>query len=789
MFRICSALLSIFFSLLSLNGQEVSILPYLQDVSPDQAFILWETTSEADSFIDWGTDMNLGNQNQAISFPSAEGRMVHQVQLDQLEPRTHYFYQAHSGLWSSDVFRFKTAPQPGQELNFNIVAMSDMQVDGAHPNKFQEIVEEGVLDYFEENYEGELVDNLALVLLPGDLVPDGNNFGSWATTFFNPAEKLSALIPFYPVLGNHENNSGYFFTYFKLPENGSEGLEERWWYKDYGNVRFIGLDSNAPFTTAEQIVWLQTLLDSTCEAEEIDFVFAQLHHPHKSELWTPGESGFTGEVINRLENFTTDCTKPSIHFFGHTHGYSRGQSRDHKHLWINVATAGGAIDNWGEFPNFDYDEFSVSQDEYGFVLVEVYGETDPKMIIKRISRGDQDVITENTITDSLVLRQQSKLVDKPLAIAPVNSTLAPECVVLEASSFSAPNSSSSHGQSHWQISTLESGFDDPVFESWKNFENWYFEVDTQANDDLWDEVANGLNPHTDYIWRVRYRDREMNWSDWSEVAEFQTSESILGENLLENAGAEEGISQWDVLEGVVESLPALECNGVNPNSGERYLIVGGLCEHSPFARTSQSIDLTNYTEEIEAGNLQANFGGYLSDFSGVDLPEMKLVFLDEFENILSETETISSLNSTWTFLSAWADIPTQSRSMEFHLMGTRNAGEDNDCYFDDLFLRVGQSETDCEVFSSTGSFTEVARLLVSPNPANGICQVEIPWQSNEHLQVSLIDLNGKKWSPQISINEKGFEILKGDLANGTYIISVRQGNELFAQGKVQLLSD
>jgi len=42
-------------------------------------------------------------------------------------------------------------------------------------------------------------------------------------------------------------------------------------------------------------------------------------------------------------------------------------------LWINVAfSAGGsAIDNWGEFEGRDYDEFTVTQDEYGFCYVEV----------------------------------------------------------------------------------------------------------------------------------------------------------------------------------------------------------------------------------------------------------------------------------------------------------------------------------------------------------------------------------------------------------------------------------
>ncbi|MEZ4891728.1 MAG: hypothetical protein R2778_01790 [Saprospiraceae bacterium] len=286
-------------------------------------------------------------------------------------------------------------------------------------------------------------------------------------------------------------------------------------------MRIIGLDSNGPYTNAEQLSWLDDVLAQTCDADSIDFVFAQLHHPHKSELWTPGESDYTGEVVARLEQFSTDCGKPSIHFFGHTHAYSRGQSRDHKHLWINVATSGGAIDNWGEFPNFDYDEFSVSQDDYGFVMVEVTDDADPKVTIKRISRGDQDTIIDNRLTDSLTIRLNPGIVHKPVAIAPIDG-VAPECVTLEASEFSSPNPDASHGQSHWQVSTFDNGFNNPVAESWKNFENWYFEVDTQAGDDLTDEDISGLEPFTTYIWRVRYRDREMNWSDWSFPGIFTT---------------------------------------------------------------------------------------------------------------------------------------------------------------------------------------------------------------------------------------------------------------------------
>ena len=111
------------------------------------------------------------------------------------------------------------------------------------------------------------------------------------------------------------------------------GLEERTCYKDLSNIRIIGFDSNVNGADQDtQLAWLEDLLVTTCTEEHIDFVFAELNHPHLSELWTPGESSLTGEIIDLLEGFTTDCTKASIHFFGHTHSYSRGQSRDDHHL-------------------------------------------------------------------------------------------------------------------------------------------------------------------------------------------------------------------------------------------------------------------------------------------------------------------------------------------------------------------------------------------------------------------------------------------------------------------------
>ena len=769
-----------------LAAQNLTIQPYLQDADPHTISILWETDTPDDSIIEWGLTDALGNTQTGTSYPSEGDATVHEVQLHDLVPQTRYYYRVRSENLTSDIYSFKTPPLASEHASFRIVAMSDMQKDGSHPDKFREIVEEGVIHYLEDEFGGELIDNLALVMLPGDLVVNGNNFDQWRHDFFNPAEKLLRHVPAYPVLGNHENNSAYYFTYFKMPENGSPGYEEHWWFKDYGNTRIIGLNSNAAFANADQLNWLDDLLSQTCSADSIDFVFAQLHHPHKSELWTPGESDFTGEVIARMEQFSSNCGKPSIHFFGHTHGYSRGQSRDHKHLWINVASAGGAIDNWGEFPNFDYDEFSVSQDEYGFVVVEVIDDDDPRIVIKRIGRGDQDMVVDNELRDSLSIRLLDGLVEVPSPLYPVEVEVIPECVTLLATAFTSPNEQALHGQSHWQVTTLENGFDEPVAESWKNFENWYFEIDTQEGDDLSDEVIHGLDEFTTYYWRVRYRDREMNWSDWSTPVTFTTGASTALPNLLVNPGAENELDQWQTLEGVVEALESQVCNGVAPHSGEKYFIVGGLCEHSSFARAAQDVDVSMHADSIDAGSFEVNFGGYLSNYNGSDRPEMRVLFLDGSGLELGQTNTLTTLNSSWTLVSEWAEIPAQTRSLRMELSGTRNAGTDNDSYFDDLFLKVGRNEVDCSPLTATGSPAGqyVPELRISPNPMSDHCAIHIPEGIEGELVLQMTDFLGNKVIPVQHRSEDSFLLERGSLATGSYLLWLRKGNRLIGTGKL-----
>ena len=598
-----------------------------------------------------------------------------------------------------------------------------MQWDPRFAKKFDSIINVGIIKYLKERHTGNLEDDLSLFMVPGDLVVTGGNPNDWRRTFFEPASKLLGHVPVYAVMGNHEILGGgaknsYFFKYFKLPENGTPGFEEHWWYKDYNNVRIIGLDTNFPYDNQRQLNWLDELLSNTCKVDSIDFVFAQLHHPHKSELWRvpQAESDFTKEVVHKLEQFSSRCKKPSIHFFGHAHGYSRGQSRDHKHLWINVASGGGALDNWNK--PFDYDQFSVSMNEFGFVIVEITNEQNPKIVMKRISIGNETHPINNTITDSLTMGVKTGKINTPYPISPKSKKVNPNCVTLKASAFTSPRIDAEHGQSHWQISSKPNDFSNPVKQSWKNFENWFKGENSQDGDDLTNESIVQLKPSRTYHWRVRYRDKQMNWSKWSISASFKTGKPL--KNLLKNSGAEENLKYWSITQGVSESLQKKQYYSVPAYSGKRYFAVGGVytTSNETVSKMVQDVDVQPYANQIDREILTANYGGYLSNYAGDDLPEVKIIFLDDKKRLLGESNVLSTENNAWTMLSGWTQIPKHTRTIRIELKGTKVKNSDSDCYFDDMFLRIHPNHSHCAKRTKpiTIQPNYIPKMNIDPNP-------------------------------------------------------------------------
>ena len=109
--------------------------PYHQDPSPNSMWICWETPSDSESVVEFGTSPLLGNSTSGSYLVSSAGTIIHQVLVTGLQPNTTYWYQAHTGSWYSGVKHFKTPPLQSSEASWRFAALSDTQIDGGNSQK------------------------------------------------------------------------------------------------------------------------------------------------------------------------------------------------------------------------------------------------------------------------------------------------------------------------------------------------------------------------------------------------------------------------------------------------------------------------------------------------------------------------------------------------------------------------------------------------------------------------------------------------------------------------------
>ena len=139
-----------------------------------------------------------------------------------------------------------------------------------------------------------------------------------------------------------------------------------------------------------------------------------------------------------------------------------------------------------------------------------------------------------------------------------------------------------------------------------------------------------------------------------------------------------------------------------------------------------------------------DYGGYLSNWGGSDHPEMVVFFLDDNSNELDNGIPLDTYNSTWTLVNYTYPIPAETRKVKMVLMGTRFSGEDNDSYFDDIFLKVWQSE-DCMNTVIQGDLNQdgtlnILDIVIIVNIILGSDDFELLADMNEDGIVNILDV-------------------------------------------------
>jgi len=312
--------------------------PYLQNVTKTGITIMWETSKEAFSRVDYGETLKYGS-----NVISNKLTKIHKVTISGLKPETEYHYRVNSfisytGGEREDVASmdntFNTSVQRSTPFSFTVYGDS-----------------RGLSERHKKIIKGIISKNPDFVINTGDLITAVDvdagtlSYREWKEMFFSTAKDLIKNTPMYLAIGNHELREGaahWIYKFFAFPDyNGYYSF-------NYGNAHFTILNSNAvqnikvpdyrPGT--QQYNWLKKDLKSSTAK----WKFVIFHHPLYA---SPSESiwKLACEKMKVLapvfEQYNVDVV-----FNGHIHAYERSyplrnNKIDEENGVVYITTGGG----------------------------------------------------------------------------------------------------------------------------------------------------------------------------------------------------------------------------------------------------------------------------------------------------------------------------------------------------------------------------------------------------------------------------------------------------------------
>ena len=226
------------------------------------------------------------------------------------DPNGLYLLVADNGRGAAaEVIRAPAYPTPDEPLRF--VAMGDSRTN---------------LDDWAAVANAALNAKLQLVVFSGDMVSRGRNDWEWDEQFFAPAKELFLTIPFYAVIGNHEENAPVYPELFYTPSPDGRATN---WAQEINGVLLIGIDGQEDWSA--ESVGLRKL-EKTLKESQAKFIFLFSHYP----AWSSSshgrlreETGLPREAAVRQARQTIVPLlrkyKAAAYICGHEHCYERSE--------------------------------------------------------------------------------------------------------------------------------------------------------------------------------------------------------------------------------------------------------------------------------------------------------------------------------------------------------------------------------------------------------------------------------------------------------------------------------
>lgn len=521
---------------------QVPFIPYLQTPSPTSIYVCWHDTSSTGTGVEFGATSALGTTVNGTSEIIGSSKRWHTVLLTGLTPNTEYFYCAKSGTNTSDTLKFRTQPGTGYKGKLRFLLFSDthrydtskcMNVMRAAKSKIEEL------------YGQDMQNQINAVLHSGDLVVFGDNIDEYGKLFFGPLSVFSSSIPVLTVPGNHDRpyngrdgDAGQnYYDYMKYDSisliQPPYPTSEQYWSLQFGNTLVIGLNSVAASSIG--LVQLTLLENTLIEAQAdstIDFVMCLFHHMPYGELWgegityDPGPNYVSTQLIPLFQKYS----KVVQLTYGHTHGFERGtiesSTMEGDFRIVCNGGGGGAPDIWGDYINEDYPNIHVTYDHNFYQIVEIDA-ANKTFTGSMYSIGNDSKLFTNEMLD----KWYRKINQLPPATPSVSTpTVLASKIIFDSSPLSGSDSLMTV---RIQIS-YDTLFNNLVVDEMKHWKDVYG-VDAQFNPidrNLGLDLTKLEYPKSRFAagksiyYRVRYRDHNLRWSQWSA----RSAEIVTGVN-------------------------------------------------------------------------------------------------------------------------------------------------------------------------------------------------------------------------------------------------------------------
>ena len=185
--------------------------PYLQKMSDEEVTINWSTYEGSTYITKENEEKYLINNYQQ-----------HETILTRLSANTTYSYDVLKDGSDDGKGSFTTFPEKIEPFSFVVLGDTRTRQD-VHQKVVNKIIKEDPL----------------FVINTGDLVSKGNSMPDWEK-FFSITDELINNVPYFTVLGNHEQDSPNYYDFFTVPS------KESYYFFPVGDALFIIMDMEGP---------------------------------------------------------------------------------------------------------------------------------------------------------------------------------------------------------------------------------------------------------------------------------------------------------------------------------------------------------------------------------------------------------------------------------------------------------------------------------------------------------------------------------------------------------------